>query len=228
MIETTAMRVKRILSRSTADLVDELDGAQAEGVMTATIRDVERVIDEAREELRRAIGKRLQAVRQAQMSREKVAETERQAREALKASRDDLAKAAIARQLDLEARLVAAAEAERDAANAEHSFERAAAALVARKKEMEESLAAFVAARRDAAPRDAERHLGVRDEAAATSPHRRAEPCAETFRHSVEAAGDMSAIVSIHAETRAKRAELDVAPRQTEIAHRLAALKAGM
>lgn len=217
MVETIATRVMRILSGSAADLVDPLDGAQDESVMSAAIRDVERAIDEAREELRRAIGKRLQAVRLAQMSREKVAELERQAREALKQSRDDLAQAAIARQLDLEARIVMAAKTERDAASAEHSFERAAAALVARKKELEESLAAVVAARCD--------------EAGAASPRRRAELSAETLGRGAEAACDMSAIVSSHAEARAKLAERDVpppAPPQIEIANRLAALKAAM
>lgn len=223
MVELIATRVKRILSASVTDVVDRLEAAQAESVMKETIREVEQVIDEARVEASRAAAKRLQALRQAQMTREKIAELASRAKDALKESREDLAQAAISRQLDLEGQLVRLADAERDAANDENALERDIAALVARKQEMGESLDAFVAARRES-----EREAGFKPEGMKT-PDRRAEKAVEAFDRAMKAAsGDMPAIAPTHADTSAKLAELDVVLRQKQVAERLAAMKAAM
>ncbi|MBY6242018.1 PspA/IM30 family protein [Methylosinus sp. Sm6] len=223
MTESIATRVKRILSASIADLVDRLEAAQGESVMKETIREIELVIDEARVESGRAAAKRLQAVRQAQMTRDKIADLARRAKEALEESREDLAEAAISRQIDLEAQIVALAGAECDAGNAEDAIERDIAALTARKKEMEESLAAFVSSRREA-----ERNMGFKPEGGMT-PDRRAENAAAAFDRAMKAtAGDMPAMAPVRAETSAQLAELDVLLRQKQVAERLAALKASM
>lgn len=220
MAESIAVRVKRLLSASIADLVDRMEVAQAESVMKETIREIDQVIDEGRIEASKAAAKRLLALRQAQMVRDKVGDLTDRAKEALKQSREDLAQAAIARQLDLEAQLVALADAERDAANAEAAMERDIAALSARKKEMQESLDAFVAARREA-----ERETGFNAEGANTT-DRRAEKAVEAFDRAMKAAtGDMPAMAPIHADTSAKLAELDVVLRQREVADRVDALK---
>lgn len=223
MVESLAMRVKRILSASVADLVDRLEAARGESVMKETIREIEQIIDDARVAVSRAAAKRLQAARQAQMTRDKIADLARRAKEALADSREDLAQAAISRQIDLEAQIEALADAERDAASAENAIERDIAALTTRKKEMEESLAAFVSSRREA-----ERNTGFDPEGGMT-PDRRAENAAAAFDRAMKAAADdMPAMAPVQAETSAKLAELDVVLRQKQVAERLAAMKAAM
>jgi phage shock protein A len=223
MAESIATRVKRILSASIADLVDRLEAAQGESVMKETIREIEQIIDEARVAVSRAAAKRLQAVRQAQMTRDKIADLARRAKEALEDAREDLALAAISRQIDLEAQIAALADAERAAADAENAIERDIAALTARKKEMEESLAVFVSSRREA-----ERNTGFKPEGGMT-PDRRAEKAAAAFDRTMKAAADdMPAMAPMQAQTNAKLAELDVVLRQKQVAERLAAMKAAM
>lgn len=223
MVESIATRVKRILSASVVDLVDRLETAKAESVMKETIREVEQVIDEARVEMSRAAAKRLQSVRQAQLVREKIDDLAKRARDALTQSREDLAQAAIARQIELEAQLVTLADTERSAANEEQQFERDVAALVARKKEMEESLEAFVAARREA-----ERDCGVAAKPGEKPLDRRAEKSVAAFERAMKTAGDISPMAAVDADTSAKLAELDVVLSQKQISERLAAMKAAM
>ena len=223
MTESIATRIRRLLSASIADLVDRLEAAQAESVMKETIREIEHVIDDARVEANRAAAKRLQAVRLAQKMRGKIDDLANRAKEALGSSREDLAQAAISRQLDLEAQLVALADAERDAVNAENAMERDIAALATRKQEMEDSLAAFVAARREA-----ERDLGLRSDGV-KAPDRRAENAVAAFDRAMKATtGDMPSMAPVAAETSAKLAELDIVLRQKQVAERLAAMKAAM
>jgi len=221
MTETIAARIKRILSGNLADLVDRLEAARAESVMKETIREVERVIDDARAEMSRAGARRLQAVRQAQMIRDKIADLAVRAREAMQQSREDLAQAAIARQIDLEAQLSAFGRAESEAGAEESAMARDIAALSTRLQEMEESLEAFAAARREAerdAPAGAD---GVK------TPDRRVEKSVAAFERAMKAAsGDMPAFAAADAETSARLAELDVVLRDKQIAERLAALKA--
>ncbi|MCX7900329.1 MAG: PspA/IM30 family protein, partial [Methylocystis sp.] len=97
MVESVATRVKRILRASIADLIDRVEAAQAESVMKEAIREIEQVIDGARLEASRAAAKRLQAVRHAQMTRDKIADLSKRAKDVLSQSREDLAQAAISR-----------------------------------------------------------------------------------------------------------------------------------
>lgn len=218
MVESLAARIARILSASVADLVDRMEAAQAEIVMKETIREVAIVIDETRVEVGRFAAKRLQAVRQAQMTRDKIADLQDRAREALAQSREDLAQAAIARQIDLEAQLAALGAAEEDAAKAEARFEQDVAALLTRKQEMEENLNAFVAAQREA---DAAAPAG-----GGAKPDRRVENSVATFERAMKAAGASASVAPIDVDTSKKLAELDVVLRKKQIDERLAALKA--
>src|SRR3954447_14758960 len=103
MAESIFMRVRRLISASLEDAVDAMERTGGPSVMHEAIREVDRAIDEVRGEQGAAAARRLQAMRQQRMSREKLAALEAQARFAISEKRDDLAEAAVSRQLDLEA-----------------------------------------------------------------------------------------------------------------------------
>ncbi|QGM96475.1 PspA/IM30 family protein [Methylocystis parvus] len=221
MTESIAARIKRILSGDFGDLVDRMEASRAESVMKETVREVERIIDEARSEMGRASARRLQATRQAQMVRKKIEDLGDNARAAMKEGREDLAQAAVSRQLDLEAQLEGLAKAEQEAAGDESAMARDIAALSARMNDMRESLEAFAAARREA-----ERDAPAGADAVKT-PDRRVETSVAAFERAMKAAaGEIPTFAATKAETSAKLAELDVILRDRQIADRMTALKA--
>ena len=79
---------------------------------------------------------------------------EEKARFALGEGREDLAEAAIARQLDLEGQAERLRAAETDAGREAARLEEGLTALAGRKAQMEEALATFEAAQREASPQD--------------------------------------------------------------------------
>jgi phage shock protein A len=102
MAEPIFMRVRRVISANIEDTVDQMERAGGAKVMAEAIREVDRVVDEVRAEHEAATSRRLQAVRQQRMIAEKLSALESKARFALGQSREDLAEAAIARQIELE------------------------------------------------------------------------------------------------------------------------------
>src|SRR5215207_6232699 len=123
MAESIFLRVRRLISGSIEDSVDAMERAGGTSVMREAIREVDRAIDEVRSEHEAATARRLQAVRQERLTRERLAGLDEKARFALGQGRDDLAEAAVTRQLEFEAqaeRLQAVqAEAEQEAARLE-------------------------------------------------------------------------------------------------------------
>src|SRR3954451_20997066 len=100
MAESIFMRVRRLISASVEDAVDAMERAGGPSVMREAIREINRALDEVRAEQEAASARRLQAMRQQRMFREKLAALEAQARFAISEKRDDLAEAAVSRQLD--------------------------------------------------------------------------------------------------------------------------------
>lgn len=142
MAESIAARSKRATSPGAVDQIETAAFALAARAMNAAVGGVAQVIDEARAEMRRAAEKRLETVRDAQALREKIDALGANARTALAQSRDELARAAIADQLELEARLIALADAERIAANRESELEIEVASLYSGMKNLADRLGA--------------------------------------------------------------------------------------
>ncbi|MBL8587574.1 MAG: hypothetical protein JNK46_03510, partial [Methylobacteriaceae bacterium] len=138
---------------------------------------------------------------------------------ALGQERDDLAEAALSRQVDLEAQipLLEATRAEAEAEEAK--LESCVAALVARKAEMEADLAAFESARRSAIFEECapERDKGVEKRVAAAE---------GAFDRAMKAQDGAGGPTRADRDTAGKLAELDRLGRHAKIAERLAALKA--
>jgi phage shock protein A len=143
MKEGLIARVGRIVSGSVHSLIDAIENAAPETVMEEAIREIDGAIDEVRAELGKVVaGKHLANTR--------LLETNQQHEElaarielAVKESREDLAEAAIARQLDLEAQIPVLEATINDSGAQEKELEGYVAALQAKKREMQAELRQF-------------------------------------------------------------------------------------
>src|SRR3712207_2505810 len=81
--ESIILRVRRIITGSIEDAVDAMERAGGTSVMREAIREVDRAIDEVRSEHDAATARRLQAMRQQRLFRERLAGLEEKARFAL-------------------------------------------------------------------------------------------------------------------------------------------------
>lgn len=220
MAESIIARVRRIISGSIEDTVDGLERAGGVSVMREAIREVERATDEVRAEHEAAIARRLQAVRQQRLFRERLAGLEEKARFALGEGREDLAEAAITRQLDFEAQAERLDAVQAEAAVEVKRLEECLTALADRKRQMDETLETFEKARRDAAfGSDGAVRPGRTTE-------RRVERAEAAFDRAMAGAGSAAGTMRADAQAAAKVAEIDVMQRGAVIAKRLAALRA--
>ena len=88
------------------DLVDAMENSGGESVMKEAIREVDRALDDARVEMGKAAAKKAHANRQIQMVGAKLEELTSKAKFAVDQNREELAEAAIARQVDFEAQIL--------------------------------------------------------------------------------------------------------------------------
>jgi phage shock protein A len=217
MAEPLHLRVRRILAARIEDAVSALERSGGPGVMREAVREVERVIDDVQSDRTAATARRLTAVRQEKMVQTHVAELAGKARFALEQGREDLAEAAISRQVDIEGQLAPLALAQSEAATEEARLDEALAALGARKAQMEQALKAWEQAHREAGTAQAAPASQARGERAVA----RAE---EAFDRAMDGAGGI-AFTRADATTLGKVAELDVLQRSAVVAERMAALR---
>ena len=139
MSENLTSRVGRLLSGTANSLVDALENVAPEMVMEEAVREVDRAIDDVRNELGRVLSSRhLAGSRLAQENR-KHEELSEKAALALKQGREDLAEAAVSRLMDVEAQIPVLEATIAQANEAEAELEGYIAALQARKREMQRS-----------------------------------------------------------------------------------------
>src|SRR3954451_7958424 len=103
MAESIFARVSRLLSATAEDAVDRMEKAGGDAVMREAIREADRAIDQVKAERESTMARRLQAARQHKMLMDRAEELTTKAKFALSQGRDDLAEAALARQVDFEA-----------------------------------------------------------------------------------------------------------------------------
>lgn len=220
MADSIFVRVQKVVTGGLDSAVGAAEQLSGTSLMRQAIRDMEEAIAKARAGAETARAKRLQAEHQIAGAREQLATLQEQARFALSKDRADLAEAAIARQIEIEAQVARLAKAQQEAAEEERRLEESRTALNLRKGQMEEELAAFQSARRAAAF----------DVAAPGRPEarveRRAEQAEAAFRRAMAAAGGGGGEAST-AETAARVAEIEALQKEAAVAERLAALRAG-
>lgn len=151
MKEGIAARVGRILSGGFNQLVDALENAAPETVMEEAVREVDSAIDDVRAELGRILANKHLASKRLMDASTRHEDLTDKIDLAIKEGRDDLAEAAVAQQLDLEAQMPVLERTINDAAEEEHELEGFVAALQARKRQMKDELSEFRRSRAEAA-----------------------------------------------------------------------------
>jgi phage shock protein A len=222
MSESLVARVKRLVSGGVNSLVDAVENASPELVMKEAIREIDRAIDEVRDELGLVIANKHHANKRMMSASAKHEELGESVRLAVSESRDDLAEAAISRQLDLEAQMPILEQALHEASAREKELEGYIVALQGRRREMEADLATFVSSRKaegSGAPEGSRADSGRRAE-------RKADKAQSAFDRVLISATGIPGSASGDRATAAKIAELEKVSRENRIRERLAAAKA--
>jgi len=219
MAESIFSRISRLLSGTVEDAVDHMEQAGGDTVMREAIREADRAIDEVKSTYEATMARRLQAARQQKMLNERVNELTEKAKFALSSKREDLAEAALSRQIDFEAEARKLDDIQRQAREEETRLEDGLAALQARKTQMEDALSAFQASQREAALG------GDGPSRPKRSAEKKVESAEQAFNRAMSGAGGVG-FTRTDAKTINSVAEIDGLKRSATVAERLAALKA--
>jgi len=146
MKESLSTRVGRVISGSVHKIAEALENAAPEMLMEQAIREVEGVIDEVRSELGTVTARKHLASERLMEENRKHEDLSEKIEIALKESREELAEAAVARQLDIEAQLPVLETTITQAAEKEKELGAMVTALQGRKREMQEDLRQYRAA----------------------------------------------------------------------------------
>lgn len=222
MSDNLTNRVGRIISGSVNALVGAIENAKPEMVMEQAIREIDRAVDDVRTELGRMMANKHLASKRMKEENHKHKGLAERIELAIEQSRDDLAEAAIAQQLDVESQIPILENAIEDAANQEKELEGYLSALQAKKREMKDELQLFRAAQKEAiASSHANSTVGTN-----THVHARVEKAASTFDRVVEnATGIPISRGPDDRKTATQLAELEALARKNRIQERLAAIK---
>jgi phage shock protein A len=218
MADSIGTRVARIVAGNVHALLDAIENAHPEAAMSQAIREVDSVIDEVGVSLGRAAANKHLAVTNLAEQNRRHEQLAGDMEFALAQGRDDLAKAAIARQLDIEAQVPVVEQVIANTAAEEKELEGYLTALRAKKREMEDAVRQFVASRsqQSTAGRDGGPALSDRLERAG----------ADFDRILSRQTGIPGLGAGADGETAAKLKELADLARQNRIEERLAAVKA--
>ena len=220
MSENLTNRVGRIIAGSFHALVDAVENAAPESVMEQAVREIDAVIADVRADLgaveaqRHLAGKRLSedSARHDTLSE--------QARLGLEHGREDLAAAAVERQLDIEAQIPVLESRLAGLADDKARLEGYVTALQAKKREMQEALSDYRRWRTQ--PSVTEEDSGAGNGTAQL----RADRASDAFDRIFQRQTGLKATSGIADKTAAQLAELEELSRQNRIQERLAQLKA--
>ncbi|CAA0126016.1 Phage shock protein A [Halioglobus japonicus] len=143
MSESLASRVGRMISGSINALVDAVENAAPDIVMEQAIREVDDVIGDVRLELGRVIAAKHLASNRFKDENNRFEELAEKIEIAIAKDRDDLAEAAIARQLDIEVQIPVLEQSIAEFSQKEKELDSYILALQARKREMQAELNEF-------------------------------------------------------------------------------------
>jgi phage shock protein A len=147
MTDTIATRVTRVVSGSVHALLDAVENAAPEATMAQAVREVDRVIDDVRAELGRVEASKHLATTQLNKLNTDHEQLAAQIEAALAQGREDLARAGLEKQLNIEDQVPVLQKSLADQHDTGKELEGYIAALLAKKREMEQALRDYVAAR---------------------------------------------------------------------------------
>lgn len=105
MSDTLRQRVSRVIAGGAHALLDKIEDAAPVAMLEQSVREVESIADEVRAELGRTVANRHLAQQQHLNLNREHEQLGSAIEQALQSGREDLAKPAIARQIDIEAQL---------------------------------------------------------------------------------------------------------------------------
>ncbi|MEM9965634.1 MAG: PspA/IM30 family protein [Asticcacaulis sp.] len=222
MADTLSARVGRIISGSAHALIDAIEGAMPDAVLQQTLREIDKAVDDVRTELGRAIASKHLANKRLTEQSSRHEELSAQVELAVREGRDDLARAAVEHQLDVEAQVPVLESTVAEAARRETELEGYVAALLAKRREMEEAFQSMLLARARGAEAAGAAPAGAGEGAGVT---RRVENATGAFDRLMAREG-APALGGVNREQGAKLAELDGMARRNRVEERLAAIKA--
>ena len=223
MADTLKTRVGRVIAGSVHALLDKIEDQAPEAMMEQSIREADGVIDEVRHELGLLSANRHLSQQQHATLNGHHATLAAQIDEALAQGREDLVRAAVARQLDIEAQLPVLETTLAEQTRQEAELQGFVAALLAKRREMETALAVFRRRRAAAAGPGA----GGGGAAPSTAEHRMDKVTGAFDRLYERQTGLTGTARSVGLQQAAQLKELDDLVRNNKIAERLAQLKAG-
>ena len=220
MAETLKTRVGRVIAGSVHALLDRIEDQAPEAMMEQSLREADAVIDDVRHELGVVSANRHLAQQQHASQNAQHEKLSIQVQDALAQQRDDLARAAVARQLDIEAQIPVLETTLADLARQEADLQGYTAALLAKKREMEEALLAFRKSRAAA--------MNTTGGATGAGAAQRIGLVTDAFDRLYERRTGLTATTrSSNLQQAAQLKELDELMRDNKIAERIAQLKAG-
>lgn len=212
MSEGLLKRIGRLVSASANSLVDSLENAAPTLVMEEAIREIDSAIADVRSQLGKVEAARYLSTKSLNSDNSRHAELQAQIEVAVAQGRDDLAEAAIARQMDIEAMIPVVEKSIADSDAEINELNSYIQALQAKKREMQEALKHYEIA--NAAAVQAEH-------AANPSTATQVEQATDAFNRILNKAG----APGVSSGDESKLAELDQLARQNRIQERLARVK---
>ncbi|MGY6629570.1 MAG: PspA/IM30 family protein [Wenzhouxiangella sp.] len=221
MTESLKQRVGRLVAGGFNSLLDAIESSAPEAVMEQAVREIDGAIADVRKSLGQVEANRhLTSKRLADDSRrhEELAE---QAQIAMKEGRDDLAEAAVSRQLDLEAQIPVLEHSLTDLSDEKERLESYINALKAKKREMREAIEDYRKSRQQQA------NTGSTGSSAnhGDSPQDKADRAVGAFDRVFQRQTGLSGSGATNDDD-ARLSELEDLSRKNRIAERLAKLKA--
>lgn len=221
MADTLRIRVARVIAGGAHALLDKIEDVAPVAMLEQSVRDIDQVIDEVRSELGRTAANRHLAQQQHLHLNKEHEALSVSLSTALASGRDELAKPAISRQLDIEAQLPILESSLTQLAVEEKELSGFVDALMGKKREMERAITEFEKSR--AAAESARAANGGTGSNAAAKAEAAQSSFDRTFRRQT---GLDPAAQSASLQQAAKLKELNDLVRENKIAERLASLKA--
>jgi len=219
MKEGITSRVGRIIAGGAHKIVDMLENSAPKTVLEEAIREIDSAIYEVRSELGKTAAKKHLTTSRLKDENSTHQELSSKIELAIQEKREDLAEAAIARQLDIEAQVPILENTIRECTESEKRFEGFITALQAKKRQMQEELKAYCESQSEA---QAVRHSGKNSATGINKVDARVACAESVFDRLIE----KSTSSCCDMENESQLAELEDLSRKNQIKERLETIKA--
>lgn len=227
MQESLSGRVGRLISGSFNALVDAVENAAPEIVMEEAIREIDGVIDEVRTELGRVVANKHMSNTRLMEENNKYEELSENIELAVEKGRDDLAEAAISKQLDIEVQVPVLENNIAECGAKEKELESYVQALQAKKREMQGELTQYRESNKEAAAVSGEGPVTSTN--TKQSVNAKVEKAESAFDRVLEKATGLSPMQhNTDAQTAAQVAELQEMAHKNRVNERLQSIKSKM